>query len=187
MIEDASAEARTVRVWDPLVRIGHWLLAAGVLVAWLTRHSPGPWHEWLGYAVLAIVVVRIAWGWWGSPHARFRSFVRGPRVTFGYAAQVMAQREAATLGHNPLGAWMIVLLLLLVALVCASGWLYTTDKYWGVEWVERTHSMLTDALLVLVGLHVTGVLYASWRHGENLIASMLHGRKKSTAATNRTP
>jgi cytochrome b len=175
--------ARTVRVWDPLVRIGHWLLAAGVLAAWLTRHSPGPWHEWLGYAVLAIVVARFVWGLVGSPHARFRAFVRGPRATVTYAAALLARREPATLGHNPLGAWMVVALLLLVGLVCASGWLYTTDRYWGVEWVERLHSTLTDALLVLIGLHVAGVLYASWRHRENLIASMLHGRKKSPAAT----
>lgn len=180
---DEIEPGRTVLVWDPLVRIGHWLLAAGVLVAWLTRHSPGPWHEWFGYAVLAIVVARLVWGLVGSPHARFRTFVRGPRITLTYTIALLGRREPATLGHNPLGAWMILALLLLVTLVCASGWLYTTDRYWGVEWVERLHSTLTDILLVLIGLHVAGVLYASWRHRENLIASMVHGRKKSPAPT----
>lgn len=186
MTDDVSAAARTVRVWDPLVRIAHWLLAVGVLVAWLTRHSPGTWHEWLGYAVLAIVVVRFAWGWCGSPYARFRSFLRGLHTTLSYATALLGRREPAMLGHNPLGGWMIVALLLLVTLICVSGWLYTTDKYWGVEWVERVHSTLTDVLLVLVGLHVVGVLYASWRHGENLIASMLHGRKVSPTSTSRS-
>jgi cytochrome b len=113
--------------------------------------------------------------------------VRGPRATFSYATALLSRSEPATLGHNPLGAWMVVALLLLVALVCASGWLYTTDKYWGVEWVEQVHSTLTDVLLVLIGVHVAGVLYACWRHGENLIASMVHGCKKSTAAASSTP
>jgi cytochrome b len=61
--------------------------------------------------------------------------------------------------------------------VGVSGWLYTTDRFWGVEWVEQLHRWLANALWTLVGLHVAGVLYASVRHRENLVAAMLHGRK----------
>ena len=81
MSDDGCRATRTIPVWDPIVRVGHWLLALTVLFAWLTRHSPGPWHEWIGYASLAIVAVRLVWGWRGSGYARFADFVRGPRET----------------------------------------------------------------------------------------------------------
>jgi cytochrome b len=177
-MSDAPTAARTVRIWDPLVRVGHWMLAITVLAAWLTRHSPGPWHEWIGYASLAIVAVRLLWGWRGSAYARFSEFLRSPAHTLQYARAMLHGREPRTIGHNPLGGWMIVALLLMVTLVGASGWLYTTDRYWGVEWVETLHNTLSNGLFVLVGLHVAGVLYASFRHRENLIAAMLHGRKR---------
>ena len=73
---------------------------------------------------------------------------------------------------------MIVLLLLNVLLVGLSGWLFTTDRYWGVEWVEELHEGLSNSLAVLVVLHVSGVIYTSWRQRENLVAAMLHGRKR---------
>jgi cytochrome b len=186
MNRDDSSRTRTIRVWDPLVRVGHWLLVTSVLTAWLTRHSPGRWHEWLGYAALAVVAVRFVWGWVGTQHARFADFVRGPRATLSYARMVLTGREPRTLGHNPLGGWMVVALLTTVALVCATGWLYTTDRFWGVEWVETVHSWLSDALLVLIALHVAGVLYTSFHHRENLIAAMLHGRKQATSSTTET-
>lgn len=168
----------TIQVWDPLVRLGHWLLVLSIAIAWLTREAAGQWHEWIGYASLGVVTVRIAWGWLGPRTARFADFVRSPAATLRYGQQVLAGCEARYTGHNPLGAWMIVALLLASALVGFSGWLYTTDTYWGVEWVENLHSILADALLVLVGLHVAGVVFSSWRHHENLVAAMFHGRKR---------
>jgi cytochrome b len=74
---------------------------------------------------------------------------------------------------------MTVALLALVALVGVSGWLYTTDRYWGVPWVEALHSTLSDILFVFVGLHILGVVFTSARHRESLPASMLHGRKRA--------
>jgi cytochrome b len=180
MMEQRST--RTVRIWDPLVRVGHWLLAFSVLAAWVTRHRPGPWHEWLGYAALMVVAIRCMWGWCGPQHARFEDFVQGPRITLRYARALLEQREPATVGHNPLGGWMVLALLLMVVLVAASGWLYTTDRYWGVEWVETLHLHLTNVLLVLIAMHVAGVAYASWRHQQNLIAAMLHGWKRIDVA-----
>jgi len=168
----------TVKVWDPLVRIGHWLLGLAIAIAWFTRAAPGQWHEWVGYASLAVVAVRLAWGWLGPPNARFAQFVHAPGTTLRYGRQVLAGDETRYLGHNPLGAWMIVALLATTALVGASGWLYTTDRFWGVEWVETLHARLTYLLLVLIAAHVAGVLYASWRHHENLVAGMVHGRKR---------
>lgn len=171
--------SESVRVWDPFVRIGHWLLALSVLAAWLTREGWGAWHEWTGYFVLVLVAARTGWGMVGSGHARFRAFVRSPTITWRYVIQVLRGCEPRYLGHNPLGAWMIVALLAVVGLVSASGWLYTTDRFWGVPWVETLHSVLADILLVLVGLHVAGVLVASFRHRENLIRTMFDGRKRT--------
>lgn len=171
-----------VYVWDPLVRAGHWLLVAAVAAAWFTRHGGGIWHDVTGYVALAIVALRLLWGRFGSRHARFGDFLRGPRATWRYARQMMRRAEPPHVGHNPLGGWMIVALLVTVALVSLSGWLYTTDRFWGVAWVEAVHSLLADALLVLVAVHVAGVLYASWRHRENLVAAMIHGRKPAGGA-----
>jgi cytochrome b len=177
MSGDDSSATRTILVWDRVVRVGHWGLALTVLFAWLTRHSPGPWHEWIGYASLAIIAVRIVWGWRAAGYARFAEFVSGPRETLLYARALVGGREPRRLGHNPLGGWMIVALLITATIVGASGWLYTTDRFWGVEWVESVHRWFTNALWVLVGLHVAGVLYTSLRHRENLLGAMLHGRK----------
>jgi cytochrome b len=165
-----------------LVRLSHWLLVLGVIGAWLTRHASGPWHEWIGYGVLAIIAVRIVWGSIGTPNARFSNFVCSPASTLRYAGDVLRGREARYLGHNPLGGWMILALLFTASAVSLSGWLYTTDRYWGVEWVEELHSTLTDVLFVLVFLHICGVLLASLRHRENLIGSMFHGRKHKQSA-----
>lgn len=178
MIAAGAAVSPTVKVWDVLMRVGHWSLVLSVILAWLTRHGGGKWHEWIGYASLAIVAVRVVWGRIGSRHARFHDFVRSPTVTWQYARQMLSSREPRYLGHNPLGGWMIVALLLNVTLVGVSGWLYTTDRFWGVEWVEELHSTLADLLLVLAAVHVAGALYASFRHRENLVAAMLHGRKR---------
>ena len=167
-----------VKVWDPLVRICHWTLVASVLLAWATQEGWGAWHEWLGYTALAVVAVRIPWGFLGKASARFTDFVRSPAQSLAYARRVLSGNEERHLGHNPLGGWMIVLLLLNVLLVGLSGWLFTTDRYWGVEWVEELHEGLSNSLAVLVVLHVSGVIYTSWRQRENLVAAMLHGRKR---------
>jgi cytochrome b len=165
-------------VWDLAVRVLHWSLVLTVGAAWLTRHSPGRWHEWLGYATLAIVAARVAWGFLGRGHTRFSDFVRGPGDTIAYVRDLLARRETRYVGHNPLGGWMALALWTMVVLVGFTGWLFTTDRYWGVPWVEELHETLSDVLFAFVGLHILGVVFTSRRHGENLVASMLHGRKR---------
>ena len=166
------------RVWDPAVRVLHWALAAAFALAWATTEWLGPWHQPVGYAALAIVAARIAWGFVGPRYARFAQFVHGPRRTWAYAALALAGREPRHLGHNPLGAWMVLALYACVAALALTGWLYTSDRFWGDETVERVHVALAWTMLALVALHIAGVAVASFRHRENLLAAMLGGDKR---------
>ncbi|MGQ0430283.1 MAG: cytochrome b/b6 domain-containing protein [Gammaproteobacteria bacterium] len=167
-----------IPVWDLAVRLLHWSLVATVAAAWLTRHAVGGWHEWIGYATLAIVACRAVWGIVGSEYARFADFVRPVSVTVRYARAVFAGQEERFIGHNPLGGWMVLALLSMVVLVGVTGWLYTTDRFWGVPWVEELHSTLSDVMFIFVGLHILGVVFTSVRHRENLVAAMMRGRKR---------
>ncbi len=172
--------ARTVRVWDRAVRVLHWGLVASVSLSALGLVDAlgiGAWHQPAGYAALGMVLVRIVWGLVGGEHARFARFVRPPAVTLHYLRLVLAHREPRTLGHNPLGAWMIVALIACVIALAFTGWLYTTDMFWGSEAVEDVHRTLAWALLGLVMLHLAGVIFTSVRHRENLIKAMIDGRK----------
>ncbi len=177
-MKQAAAGAR-VKVWDRLVRSAHWLLVLAVVAAWLTGHWPWRIHEALGYAAAAIVALRLVWGVTGSPYARFVQFVRGPRATALYARQLLAGTEPRTLGHNPLGGWMIVALLACIAGTCLSGFLFTTDWLWGYAWLETTHSVLSWVLVALVCGHLAGVAVTSFRHRENLVGAMFTGYKRA--------
>ena len=171
-----------MKVWDRLVRVAHWSLAACVLAAWATAElklkSAEALHEGLGYAALAVVALRVAWGWIGPRYARFGQFVAGPSRALAYAKAVLRGDEPRYLGHNPLGGWMIVALLAAAALASLTGWLSVTDRFWGVEWVQEAHEVLGDVVIVLAALHVAGVAYTSWRQRENLAAAMLSGVKR---------
>jgi cytochrome b len=174
--------AHTVHVWSLAQRLLHWTLATSVVAAFVTHEGGGKWHEWTGYLALACAVLRLSMGWahspWAGSYARFASFVRGPSATLAYARALLAGREPRTLGHNPLGAWMVVTLLCTTVLASLTGWLFTTDRFWGLEWVERLHGFWGRALIPLVALHLCGVAFTSWRHKENLVQAMLTGDKR---------
>jgi len=169
-----------VHVWDRAVRVLHWSLVVSVAVSAASLIDalgvPG-WHRPAGYVALAIVLARIVWGFVGRDHARFVKFVRAPGATLNYLRLVLQHREPRTLGHNPLGAWMIVALLLCVVALAFTGWLYTTEMFWGSETVEDAHRALAWGLLALVALHLAGVIFASVRHRENLVRAMIDGEK----------
>jgi cytochrome b len=170
-----------VCVWDRLVRLLHWSLVASVALAWITSEVGRRWHEALGWAVVAIVALRLIWGLAGPATARFSSFVRGPHAVLAYAARIAQGRAPRYVGHNPLAGWMIVALLSLLAAISATGWLLTTDAFFGSEAMEDWHEVLAEGLLALVALHVAGVAFTSWHQGENLVRAMWNGRKRASA------
>jgi cytochrome b len=165
------------KVWDLPVRLLHWSLVLTVAMSWLTSSRTGPAHEYWGYGAGAIVCARLLWGFVGSRHARFAQFLRGIRPTLQYARAVVAQRAPRYLGHNPLGGWMVLALLACLVALTFTGWLATTDMFWGYAWLVQLHEAMGWTLLGLITLHVAGVLFTSWQHRENLIAAILSGYK----------
>lgn len=166
-----------ILVWDWPVRIGHWLLAGAFTLAWLTGESE-TWrlvHAYAGGTVVSVILFRLAWGMIGTNHARFSSFVRGPRTVFQYLAAFLRWSPPHATGHNPAGGWAIVGLLGLGLLAGASGWAVYQDI--GGEWLEEAHEILATAMLMVVLLHLAGVIVGSLAHGENLVAAMFTGRK----------
>ena len=170
-----------VRVWDPLIRIFHWTLAVAFFSAWMLGEDGGTVHQVLGYCVLGLVAFRVVWGFIGTRYARFDSFVPTPGALAAYFKAMAARREARCLGHNPAGAAMILALLAMLLATGLTGWLQTTDAYWGSVLLDALHTLFANITLGLVGLHVAGVAYSSIRHRENLVVSMLTGRKRAGA------
>jgi cytochrome b len=175
-----AAPPAKVAVWDIFVRVFHWSLVAGFAFAWLTADAWDRAHEWAGWATLGLVVLRLAWGFLGTRHARFGNFVRPPGETLRYLFDIVRGRERRYLGHNPAGGAMIVVLLAGICGLGITGWMMTSAAFWGVGWVEDVHELIANGMLLLVALHVGGVVLAGIRHGENLVAAMLTGRKRPT-------
>lgn len=112
---------KTVKVWDPLVRIGHWTLVAAFFAAYFSEDDLMSVHIWAGYIVGAYVIIRIVWGLIGSRYARFSHFVYSPGKIIGYLKQLAAGKAQHYIGHNPAGGAMVVALLLSLSVTAFTG------------------------------------------------------------------
>ncbi len=112
-----------IKVWDPLLRLFHWSLVASIAIAWLTGEDGEALHEWAGYAALGLIAFRLVWGLIGPRYARFTQFIRGPKEVITYTKDMLNKREKRYIGHNPLGAAMVVALLATTAATGFTGWL----------------------------------------------------------------
>ena len=181
--DTATGEVRPpgrTRVWDRFVRVFHWSLVLSFFTAdFSTMGGPRWLHEASGYTALALVAARIVWGFAGAGHARFASFVPRPTAFIDYAGDLLRGRERRYLGHNPAAAVMILFLLAMVIGIGTTGWMMTTDAWWGNGTVEAVHSLLVDATLLAVAVHVSAAVYESLRHRENLVWSMVTGTKRA--------
>ena len=174
-----SPTVRTIRVWDPVVRLFHWLMAAGFVANMFVLEEGKRLHRWAGYAILAAIAVRLIWGFIGPVHARFSDFVPAPRRLLIYSKALLARREPRYVGHNPAAAVMMAALVGLMVLCGVTGWMQGLDAYWGVKWVRELHEATANAILMLAGLHVAAAIVESVRHRENLVWSMITGRKRA--------
>ncbi len=171
-------------LWDLPVRLIHWALVICMPLAWWTAEEGNfDLHSRVGYTVLILVVTRIIWGVFGSRHARFSDFLVGPGAAIRYLRKQGADRP----GHNPLGGWAVVLLLLLLLTQAVSG-LFNSDDimfngpfYYAASTGFRdsmgvVHEYAFEALLVFVALHLAAVMFHQFRLGEKLIQAMIWGR-----------
>ena len=182
----------TVKIWDPLVRLLHWALAASFLVAYLSEDDRLTLHSYAGYTLLGVIALRLVWGLVGSRHARFRDFVTPPAQALAYLGDALRLRARRYLGHNPAGGAMVVTLLLCLSLTGLSGLvLLGAAEFSGplaevlrglppgsVDALEEVHEFLANLSLLLVLLHLGGVALASLQHRENLVRAMFTGHKR---------
>lgn len=176
-VEAPSSGARPSLVWDAPTRAFHWLLVLSFAGAWLTSESER-WrvaHMTFGYTMAGLVAFRLAWGLFGTRYARFASFVRGPRAVARYLRSLARGEPEHHVGHNPAGAVAIVALLVMIVLLTVSG-LAAADLV-AAEWLSDAHEGIANAMLAVVGVHLAGVLAGSVLHRENLVGSMISGRK----------
>ncbi|MBR9883782.1 MAG: DUF4405 domain-containing protein [Oceanospirillales bacterium] len=191
-----QAPVKTVKVWDPLVRIFHWSLVGFFTLAWITADEVQVLHEWSGYAIAALVGFRLVWGLIGTRHARFASFVHGPERVKDYLKRLFSGRPRHYVGHNPAGGWMVLALLLGLSMLTLSGMALVATEGDGplaATWVaglsehlvKEVHEFFANLLLAMVGVHLAGVLVSSLLHRENLVRAMITGRK--TVAEHASP
>jgi cytochrome b len=169
---------RTVAVWDLPLRLWHWALASSVLIAWFTPTVYDHLHRIVGYSVIALLAFRLVWGVCGSRYSRFRMIGVRLRAAPAYLWNLRRGITGRYLGLNPAGTLMLVALLVALAVSAITGALSVTVTFFGVWWIEDTHAWASDAVMVLVVLHVVGVVLMGILQRENLIRAMITGRKR---------
>ncbi|ACE90004.1 cytochrome B [Rhizobium phaseoli] len=170
---------RSIKVWDPIVRIFHWTIVTACTLNLFILEEGKYWHRLTGYVVGAAIAVRLIWGFIGTKHARFTDFWPTPRRVRDQIASIIDRNENRYLGHNPLASMMMLLLVALLAATALTGWMTTWDAFWGEKWLERLHGTIANSIMVLVFIHAGAAVLESWRHRENLIWAMVTGRKNA--------
>jgi cytochrome b len=176
-------------VWDAPTRLVHWIAALLVSAAYVSwRLNWMDWHERAGYALLALVVFRILWGFFGSETARFSAFVASPRAAARHLAHLFRREADLQVGHNPAGGWMVLLLLLLLLGESLTGLYVANDVADEGPLTEHVpaaianaitalHGILWDALLWAVVLHLAAILIYAAAKGQDLVLPMITGSK----------
>jgi len=186
---------RATAVWDLPTRLFHWALLLLVAFSWgSAEYHQMDLHRYSGYAVFGLLLFRVFWGLAGSSTARFSSFVRRPRAVLQYSRQLLHRPAHRSVGHNPLGGWSVIALLLTLAAQVGTG-LFAVDTD-GLESgplsrlvsfslgrdLAEVHEITFNLLLTLVALHVAAIVFYGVYHRDNLVGAMFSGRKPVQAA-----
>lgn len=194
--EAEAGPGAKVRVWDWPTRLFHWLLVTCFLSAWVSFEYAAElddptlkWHRWNGYAILVLLVFRFLWGFAGSSTARFGALPLAPASVLRYLRATATGRQRPFLGHNPLGSWM-VLALLLGLLIQAGLGLFTLEhneitagplqrliSFEATEVISEWHRAGFNLLLALVCLHILANSLYQIVKRDPLVTAMLTGRK----------
>lgn len=183
-------EERRVFVWDAPTRLFHWTLAALLVIAWLTGEGEGgsgAIHRYAGEAVAGLLVFRVIWGFVGGERARFADFAAGPAAIAAHVRDLFSAAPKRHLGHNPLGAIAVFLLLINVAVVVATGLFSGGDDnagpfahVWGLE-LSEAHEVAFRVLQGLVLVHLLGVVVETVKAKDALVPAMITGFKRRRA------
>ncbi|TPV55651.1 cytochrome B [Aestuariibacter sp. GS-14] len=181
-------------IWDIPTRLFHWLLVACIVAQYLTAEvfDAIDWHFKIGYFTLGLILFRLCWGFIGTTYAKFSQFVTGPGKVIAYAKTLGNKHSEEHAGHNPMGGWMVIALLLLVALQGISGLFITDDivnngpYYDAVSEATRDimnaiHHTAFNVLLAAIVLHVGAVVFYARFKQQLLVPAMLHGKKSTNA------
>lgn len=184
-----------IKVWDPLVRFFHWSLVSAFIIAFISEDELLSVHSWAGYLILALLSIRIIWGFIGTHYARFSDFIYRPRYITQFLKDTFKLRAKRYIGHNPAGGAMVIMLMLSLLLTTITGvlvlgaeeqlgpvshWFTQSAGYWG-DILEEAHEFFANFTLLLVIIHVIGVLVESLIHKENLVSAMWTGFKSKGA------
>jgi cytochrome b len=190
-ISNHNEPPEAMLVWDLPTRMFHWLLVVLGVFSFVTGKIGGnamQYHEWSGVAILILLVFRITWGFVGSRASRFSDFVRGPVAVWRYAMSLIRGTSARYFGHNPLGGWSVLAMLLVLALQAGTG-LFANDDIMTDGplslWVSKQasdrltglHKFNRYTLTVLVAIHFLAVMFHLFVKHENLIKPMISGIK----------
>lgn len=183
----SNPKTRQVKVWDILVRFTHWTVAAGIIANLLFTEDGSDLHVYVGYTVLGLVVVRLLWGLVGTRYARFTSFFPTPtRLKHHLSALSVRRVDEQHLGHNPLAAIMMLSLWAVIIGLGVTGYLMETDIFSHIQLLgnkdvlEEIHELLANSLYLLVPLHIVAAIAMSYWQRQNLIKSMITGKKTVT-------
>ncbi len=164
---------KDVPVWDLPTRIFHWALALCVGVALIVTPEGGSGfivHAIAGYLALLLVVFRLPWGFLGSRRSRFADFLYPLNKVIDFALQHLRFKVTRYVGHNPVGGWMVVVLLVFVAGASVTGLL---GGFW-----RGLHALFGNLLILLIVLHLFGVVVDTLLARDNIVWAMITGRKR---------
>ncbi len=185
----------SMKVWDAPTRLFHWAIVVLVCTSYLTiRFDRIDLHLLSGYALLALLLFRLAWGFVGSETSRFSRFLRSPVAAFRHLAHFPRREPDDQVGHNAAGGWMVLVLLAVLAVQVGTGLFGNDDSftegplahYVGKDtsdWLTHIHAINFNIILGVVGLHILAVLAYAVVKRHNLLRPMITGRKRLPGAT----
>jgi cytochrome b len=174
---NTSNQKQSVLVWDFPVRVFHWLLVVSFAGAWLTSESEAQQmiHYAFGYTATALILFRVVWGIVGTRYARFSQFIKGPRETLHHIKSLLTGNQHPELGHNPAGALVMISLMILILLISLTGY-WSVKEFLG-DFMSGAHETISNIALVVVVIHMAAAIIMSFMQKENLILSMVTGKK----------